>query len=540
MSRLGKMNVVFLAANVVVAFVLGIAFWSRTSKNEGAAPANAVLRPDRTSPAASTRNGQNPPELGYGSIGSSSPVANSATPPSAEKVDDNPGRDWSLKSLLHGSSSLSHQDRDPGTAASGRPDAVPVAPASNVKTPPGAPPKTAPNDVRSGTIAPGVQNGPGGPQSPAPPTKTDPNPTPAPPADPTSDRTPPVVDSVSFNPPQIEDGAATMLLVNTHDDLSGVKRVTGNLRGPSGAAVISFEGQGDGTGAVFAARIAIPKQAETGNWFVANLFVTDRADNTMVATYTAATAPPGGLLRVVSSQSDSTAPEVRGASLDKVAVKDGEADVISLDVQDDVSGVATVTGVFQSPTKNAFIPFTCHQNPDSGMWDGPFSVPGNASCGEWTVQQVRVADKAGNIATVPGTAAPLARAGFLVMTEGDCDSTAPTLDGFTISPTVVSNDTATPITIIAQVHDDGTGATSVTGWAAGPVSASGQTPQISFTCTRRATDPQDTWTGSFIVPQYAARGTWKIGRIRLEDKARNIRDYYPSDPILASATFEVQ
>jgi hypothetical protein len=42
------------------------------------------------------------------------------------------------------------------------------------------------------------------------------------------------------------------------------------------------------------------------------------------------------------------------------------------------------------------------------------------------------------------------------------------------------------------------------------------------------------------VPQYAARGTWKIGRIRLEDKARNIRDYFPSDPILASATFEVQ
>jgi hypothetical protein len=174
------------------------------------------------------------------------------------------------------------------------------------------------------------------------------------------------------------------------------------------------------------------------------------------------------------------------------------------------------------------------------MWDGPFSVPGNASCGEWTVQQVRVADKAGNIATVPGTAAPLARAGFLVTTEGDCDSTAPTLDGFTLSPTVVSNAAATPIAIIAQVHDDGTGATSVTGWAAGPVSASGQTPQISFTCTRRATDPQDTWTGSFVVPQFAARGTWKIGRIRLEDKARNIRDYFPSDPILASATFEVQ
>ena len=96
------------------------------------------------------------------------------------------------------------------------------------------------------------------------------------------------------------------------------------------------------------------------------------------------------------------------------------------------------------------------------------------------------------------------------------------------------------ITILAQVHDDGTGTISVTGWAAGPVSSSGQTPQISFTCSRRPTDPEDAWTGSFVVPQYAARGPWKIGRIRLQDKALNIRDYAANDPVLVPATFEVQ
>ena len=81
-------------------------------------------------------------------------------------------------------------------------------------------------------------------------------------------------------------------------------------------------------------------------------------------------------------------------------------------MQDDVSGVATVSGIFQSPGKTAFIPFACKLNPDTGTWDGQFPIPGNASCGEWTLLQIRAADKAGNIASVPGTAQQLSHAGF--------------------------------------------------------------------------------------------------------------------------------
>ena len=367
-----------------------------------------------------------------------------------------------------------------------------------------------------------------------------PSPSPSPSGEGDSDRTPPVLDGLSFNPPQIEDGGTTTLMVSVHDDLSGVKKVSGNLRSPSGAAVISFDAQGDPGGTIFGAKIVIPKKAETGNWYVTNLFIPDQADNTLVGTYTAATTPPGGLLKVVSSESDSTPPEVRGATLLKNTVKDGDNDVISVDVQDDISGVATVSGLFQSPNKTAFIPFACHLNPDTQMWDGPFPIPGNASCGEWTIQHIRVADKAGNIATVPGTAQQLASVSFMVTQEGDCDSTPPTLDAFSLNPTVVSNEAASDIIITAQVHDDGTGTVSVIGWASGPPAANGQPPQISFSLTHRPTDPPDIWLGKITVPQYAAKGTWRIGRVRVQDKALNNRDYGPDDPVLAGAIFQVQ
>jgi hypothetical protein len=43
-----------------------------------------------------------------------------------------------------------------------------------------------------------------------------------------------------------------------------------------------------------------------------------------------------------------------------------------------------------------------------------------------------------------------------------------------------------------------------------------------------------------MVPQYAAKGTWRITRVRVQDRAQNIRDYTQADGILAGATFTVE
>lgn len=518
MSRLSKFNVVLFFANVVVAVGLAVTLWRISAGSKSSVgPLPVERRVDRgavTAPSVEARRVvESPVPLPKPGIVASQEIS--------ERLPTDAGASPNVP--------RHPAERTPvGIESAG---AVP-SPAASIATivPSAAPTNTPTNPARSGTITAGG----------TPPASAEPSPSPSPPADPTSDRTPPVLDSLSFNPPQIEDGATTTLLITVHDDLSGVRHVTGNLRSPGGTAIVTFEGQGESGGNVFVASIAIPKHAETGLWYVTNLFVPDRADNTLIATYTAATAPAGGALRVVSQQSDSTAPEVRGATLEKVAVKDGESDVITVDVEDDVSGVATVSGTFQSFAKSAFIPFACRLNPNSGMWDGSFAIPGNASCGEWTLQQLRVADKAGNIATISGTDPRLSRAGFFVMADGDCDSNAPTIDSFVLSPTVVSNEAPSAITITAQIRDEGTGAISAVGWASGPVGANGQPPQISFSCTRRPTDPQDLWTGRIIVSPYAARGSWQIRRVRVQDKALNTRDYTADDPVLAGVTFEVQ
>jgi hypothetical protein len=52
--------------------------------------------------------------------------------------------------------------------------------------------------------------------------------------------------------------------------------------------------------------------------------------------------------------------------------------------------------------------------------------------------------------------------------------------------------------------------------------------------------PEAPWTGKVLVPQNAAQGAWKVRVVRVEDKARNAREYTPADPVLAGAVFEVR
>jgi hypothetical protein len=219
--------------------------------------------------------------------------------------------------------------------------------------------------------------------------------TPAPVEDPESDRHPPVLQFVRFDPAEIRDGGEAVLSVGASDDLSGVKTVFGTVRSPSGAAVAPFLAQDADSGGTFTARITIPRHAEAGEWFVASMQIVDRADNPLNVAFARTTVPPGGVLRVVSEDSDATAPEVHRVTLEKGTVGAGEKNRIVVDVDDDRSGVASVTGSFQSPSKSAFIPFECASNGES-PWSGEVAIPANADCCEWTLRLLRVADKANN------------------------------------------------------------------------------------------------------------------------------------------------
>jgi len=334
-------------------------------------------------------------------------------------------------------------------------------------------------------------------------------------------------------------GGAAILTVGAIDDLSGIKLIYGSVRSPSGSASVPFSAQDPTGSGAFATTINVPAQAEAGDWYVANLQIVDKADNALALAFARATVPAGGTLRVMSEDSDSTPPNVHRVSLARGAVDAGEKNQIIVDVDDDRSGVALVTGAFQSPSKVAFIPFACTPNGESS-WEGDIPVPSNADCGEWTLRQLRVVDKANNSAFLAMDAPQIGHVGFVVSGGGQCDSDPPFLDGLFFSPTVVSNADAATLVLSVTAHDDASGVASVSGWIDGPVATNGQAPRIYFSCTPDPKDPQAPMTARVTVAQYAAKGVWRVSVAQVADKARNTRSYNVSDPVLRDASFNVE
>ena len=103
-----------------------------------------------------------------------------------------------------------------------------------------------------------------------------------------------------FDPPVVEAGEATTLIVQARDDLTGVKTISGEIRSPNGRALLPFNSRSTGGAITSTFRIPIPREAEAGDWYVTWIAVTDGADNsTMVRASSAALAPPGSTLTLI-------------------------------------------------------------------------------------------------------------------------------------------------------------------------------------------------------------------------------------------------
>ena len=82
--------------------------------------------------------------------------------------------------------------------------------------------------------------------------------------------------------------------------------------------------------------------------------------------------------------------------------------------------------------------------------------------------------------------------------------------------------------------DDNCGVTGASGQFIGPGPGSG-----GFFPLAQAGD-SGTWTGRITLDPRAAKGTWRINSIQLNDAGHNLKVYYASDPLLTNGLFHVR
>jgi hypothetical protein len=175
-----------------------------------------------------------------------------------------------------------------------------------------------------------------------------------------------------------------------------------------------------------------------------------------------------------------------------------------------------------------------------GPWTGAVVVPADADCGEWSLRFLRVADKANNATVLAGDSPQLGHVGFMVENSGGCDSDPPVLESATVAPPVVSNATAAVVVLAVTAQDDGSGVSGLNGRFEGPVASNGQVPRIYFSARADAANPGSPMISKITVPQFAAKGLWRVTFLQLIDNAHNSRNYNVGDPALANANITVE
>lgn len=350
--------------------------------------------------------------------------------------------------------------------------------------------------------------------------------------DPNSDTTPPRLLSIEFVPPQIHDGEDSTVVITATDDLSGIRGISGTIASPTGKALQGFAVQHEGDSNRYVGRVAIPKNAEQGIWRVRFLNLADNASNSLTLSDLQGSMPPTAVLRVISSDSDSTPPTLRNIWVDRRAMRGGEKNIVYVDAVDDNSGVSLVSTVFQSPSKLARIGAGC-QRGDGDVWRCELSVPACLDCGDWQLEQVTLEDKANNLVTFRQDN-PIVQAVKINIQGDSCDNTPPVLQSLVLdNNNVIVGERGAIVTVTIAATDDACGLSSASGQYSGPGAGSGGVFPL-----QRSGDGN--WVGRIQLDPHAARGVWRINSIQLSDRGFNLRVYYGSDPLLQNGVFHVR
>jgi hypothetical protein len=492
-------------------------------------PATESAAPSTAAPATSSTVGSKPSQVTFEPLPSDGTTsATSSSVPVATTSSAATTRAQRFRELLAaGISAIAPSAAPAAQELAALPKPVSAPPQTKPPAPVSKPSSARPQGSMAGGSAAGGSSQPGSSteNKPKPPTND--------PHDPNSDTVPPQLLSIAFDPPAVQDGGDTTLVVTATDDLSGIRGISGTITSPNGKAVQGFAQQREGETMRYTSRIHIPEKAEEGLWKVSFLTMSDMATNSVTLSAAQGTLPPTAVLKVSSSASDSTAPALRNVWLDRRAMRAGEHNTLFVDALDEKSGIHLVAAVFLSPSKLARFGVGCQKGAND-VYQCDVFPPQCLDCGDWTLEQVQMQDNANNFATVRSEN-PAVAAIRLNITGDTCDNTPPVLQGLQLSRAEIFMGRDEPvIEVIAQVTDDGCGIGGVSGQVVGPGSSSSGT---FFSFQQR---DGNTYVGTIRLHTNSARGVWRVQSVTVNDKGQNLKIYYSNDPLLARAMFTVK
>jgi hypothetical protein len=226
--------------------------------------------------------------------------------------------------------------------------------------------------------------------------------------------------------------------------------------------------------------------------------------------------------------SDVTPPQLVTLEFQPPQIRDGETTTLLVQVVDDLSGVASVSGVISSPT-NAVQGFAAQREADTGRYIARITVPPEAAEGIWKINYLTLSDNARNSVNLTAAAGMLPPTSTFRVTSNAPDSAGPQLKSIWIDrPAMRAGERNT---IFVQADDDKAGVASVNGVLLSP----SKTARLGFNCRLNGAQ----WECAITPPSCLDCGIWSIEQIQLEDKARNMTSFRADNPMVKQAHIDI-
>jgi len=208
---------------------------------------------------------------------------------------------------------------------------------------------------------------------------------------------------------------------------------------------------------------------------------------------------------------DVIAPQLMAAEFVPPQVADGESTQFAVIVQDNLSGVRSVSGVIASPS-GAMQGFACQREGDSSRYVTRINIPKEAASGTWQVKYLTLMDNASNSVNLNQSSGLPGSASFRVVSSTS-DSTGPVLKSVWLDR--MSMEAGERNTLFVQAEDDHAGISIVSGVFVSP----SKSARLGFGCRAGTTGA---WECPLTPPKCLDCGAWKLEQVQLQDKANNL------------------
>jgi len=343
------------------------------------------------------------------------------------------------------------------------------------------------------------------------------------------DTTAPVFKSISIDKKTATGGDTLTVTVDAVDDSSGIKWAKVTYKVPWGInyKVVDMEKNSDGK---YIGQILVGPYDVEGTWMVNDVSLFDNTGNIVIICNSEIYKQPegeypledlsGGDYDVTGTNPDIKAPVLNSVGIDKKTATGGDVLKVTVDAQDDISGIGEITIWYKQPSGNLNKNIVLTKN-DDGKFTGEITIKPYEAQGLWKVDEIWIRDIASNCVSVGNSEIhdkyyldiiqDLSDGDFEVTGTTE-DTTAPTFNNVSIDKKLVYVGDTLKVTVDAQ--DDISGVNQI---IINYISPAGNDSKRAILTK----DSEGKFREDIPVVIDDAEGIWKVDYVILLDNALN-------------------